>query len=87
MRGGGGGAGGPCGGGKPEPAAAGELALTAVAGLESRGPRIEAARRMRIAPARLHIGEKTVEKHLSQVSGKLGISGRAAIGAKLAQGR
>lgn len=86
MRGGGGGAGAAVAA-SPEPAAAGELALTAVAGLESRGRRIEAARRMRTAPARLHIGEKTVEKHLSQVSGKLAISGRAAIGAKLAQRR
>lgn len=33
----------------------------------------------------LFISEKTVEKHLSSIFGKLGISGRAAIGAKLTQ--
>jgi DNA-binding CsgD family transcriptional regulator len=37
--------------------------------------------------ATLFISEKTVEKHLSKVFAKLGVKGRAAIGAKLASGR
>jgi DNA-binding CsgD family transcriptional regulator len=34
--------------------------------------------------ATLFISEKTVEKHLSKVFAKLGVRGRAAVGAKLA---
>jgi DNA-binding NarL/FixJ family response regulator len=60
------------------------LALTAVAGLESRGPPDRGCSTHADCSRKAALGEKTVEKHLSQVSGKLGISGRAAIGAKLA---
>ncbi|MQA74189.1 MAG: AAA family ATPase [Solirubrobacterales bacterium] len=43
-----------------------------------------AAKTNREIAATLYISEKTVEKHLSKVFAKLGVSGRAAIGARLA---